>query len=94
MFFAILYQGHTAGAALLVGLATVVAPWRLILPILLWGGRTMEGFGIVASPNLQELTPPIREAPRADWTWRHSAKNILSRSEPDGNHILDTIYSA
>jgi hypothetical protein len=49
-------------------------PWLLILPILLWGGRTMEGFGIVASPNLQELTPPIREASRADWTWRRSAK--------------------
>jgi hypothetical protein len=49
MFFVILYQGHSAGAAFLVGLATAVAPWILIAPILLWGGRSLEGLGIVAA---------------------------------------------
>ncbi len=49
MFFLVRHQGYTMGAAFLVGLATIAAPWLLILPILLWGGRTVEGLGILAA---------------------------------------------
>jgi len=49
MFLVARRLGLENGAAFLLSLCTIVAPWFLVLPIIIWGARATEGLGIIAA---------------------------------------------